>query len=99
MAGDCSHNTDPLKLVREGTAQDERSPKALDPAYAPVNERGVAHNMVFAQGYAGLLDYFDLANHKSGDWTPFFSSDVSVLLAVPAIEDVNAYKTQVQEWF
>lgn len=98
MAGDCSYNTDPLKLVREGTAQDERSPKALDPASAPVNERGVAHNMVFAQGYAGLLKYFDSAN-KESDWTLFFSSDVSVLLAVPAIEDVNAYKTHVQEWF
>jgi len=99
MAGDCSHNTDPLKLVREGTAQDERSPTALDPGYAPANERDLAHNMVFAQGYAGLLNYFDSTNTLSGDWTPFFSSDVSVLLAVPAIEDVNAYKTHLQEWF
>lgn len=96
---DCSHNTDPLKLVREGTDQDERSPKALDPAYAPVNDRGVAQNTVFAQGYAALLQYFDSGNNKAGDWTPFFGSDVSVLLAVPAIEDVNAYKTRVQEWF
>jgi hypothetical protein len=96
---ECSHNTDPLKLVREGTAQDERSPAALDPPYAPVNERGLPHNMVFAQGYAGLLNYFDSTNNVSGDWTPFFSSDVSVLLAVPAIEDINGYKTRVQEWF
>lgn len=96
--GDCSHNTDPLKLVREGTAQDERSPKALDPAYVPANERGLEHNMVFAQGYAGLLNYFNSNDAADGDWTSFFSSDVSVLLAVPAVEDVNAYKTQLQEW-
>ena len=43
---DCSQNTDPLKLVREGTSQDGRSAKALDQSYAPVNERTVAHNLV-----------------------------------------------------
>src|SRR5258707_12773046 len=97
--GDCLTNSDPLKLVREGTAQGERSPQALDPASAPVNEREPAHNMVFAQRYAALLKYFDRTDTQAGDWTPFFSGDISVQLAVPAIEDVNAYKTHVQEWF
>jgi hypothetical protein len=99
LPADCSQNTDPLKLVREGTDQDGRFPKALDPAYAPVNERGVAHNMVFAQSYTALLKYFDQAGGESGDWTPFFNDDVSVLLATPAIEDVQAYKTSTQSWF
>src|SRR6266446_236753 len=96
---DCSQNTDPLKLVREGTAQAARSPKALDPAYVPVNERGVAHNLVFAQNYAALLKYFDSTDTVAGDWTPFFNSDVCVLLAVPAIEDVETYKSNMQSWF
>src|SRR4030081_3918729 len=96
---DCSQNTDPLKLVREGTGQDGRSPKALDPAYAPVDERGAAHNMVFAQSYAALLKYFDSTDTESGNWIPFFNGVVSVLLAVPAIEDVETYKTSLQTWF
>ena len=29
----------------------------------------------------------------------FFNDDVSVLLAVPSIEDVDAYKNNVQTWF
>ena len=67
-----TENTDPLKLVREGTSQDGRLPEALDPAYAPVNERTVAHSMVFAQSYAALLKYFDEKNIATGDWAPFF---------------------------
>ena len=97
--GDCSQNTDPLKLVREGTGQDDRSPESLDPAYVPVNEHGLANSMVFAQGYSAFLKYFDQSDNPAGNWSPFFSNDVSVLLAVPAIEDVNDYKTSLQEWF
>lgn len=96
---DCPQNTNPLKLVREGTAQVARSPKALDPAYVSVNERGVAHNLVFAQNYAALLKYFDLTGAAVGDWTPFFNSDVSALLAVPAIEDIEEYTSNTQSWF
>src|SRR5262249_17054355 len=100
MATDCSHNTDPLKLVREGTRQDERLPDALDPAYAPVNARSVAHGMVFAGSYAALLKYFDeKTNAPAGSWVPFFSGDVSVQLAVAAVEDVEAYKASIQSWF
>src|SRR5687768_14639051 len=96
---DCSQNTDPLKLVREGTSQDGRAPAALAPEFAPVDERTPAHHVVFAQAYAGLIKYFDESNTESGDWSDFFSNDVSLLLAVPAIEDVEAYKTTLQSWF
>src|SRR6476660_3421597 len=99
MAEDCSQNTDPLKLVREGTGQDGRSPQALDPTYVPVDERGPAHNMGFAQSYAALLKNFDLTDPASGTWTPFFHRDVSVLLAAAVIEDVEAYKKNTQSWF
>ena len=64
---DCSQNTDSLKLVREGTSQHQRQLAALDPAYAPVNERKPAHGMVFAQSYAALLKYFDVTNSR-GDF-------------------------------
>lgn len=96
---DCSRDADPLKLVREGASQDERALPALDPASAPVNGRGVADNMVFAQSYASLLKYFDLTDAEAGDWSCFFNDDVSVLLAVASIEDVEAYQTNVQTWF
>ncbi|WEN13756.1 baseplate J/gp47 family protein [Rhodanobacter sp. AS-Z3] len=99
MTNDCSHNDDPLKLVREGTSQDERAPATLSPDAAPVDARTVAHDIVFAQGYAGLLRRYSAANVPDGDWRNYFGGDMAVPLAVAAIEDVDAYKVQVREWF
>src|SRR5690348_6740512 len=96
---DCAQNTDPLKLVREGTSQDGRLSSALEPSHAPVNEHGVKDGIVFAQGYAALLKYFNGQNLEDGDWTPFFGTDVSVPLAVAAIEDVESYKSNTLAWF
>src|SRR6266700_4833306 len=99
MTDDCSQNVDPLKLVREGTSQDGRASDALDPANAPTNARSVPHSIVFAQSYARFLKYFDVTNTVAGDWSAFFGGDVSVPLAVAAIEDVETYKTNTRSWF
>ncbi len=100
MADDCSHNTDPLKLVREGTSQDRRATAALDPATAPVNARGVADNIVFARNYAAGLKHYGPTNTiMPGGWRDFFSKDAAVPLAVAAIEDIESYKTAVRSWF
>src|SRR5438552_11976873 len=96
---DCSQNTAPLKVVREGTNQDQRLAAPLDPLYAPINERSVAYNMVFGQGYAALLKYFDATNTATGNWVRFFGNDVSVQLATVAIEDVSAYVANTKVWF
>jgi hypothetical protein len=94
---DCpQENRDLHKLIREGSSQDQRRPAALDPAYAPVDGRTPAHGMVFAERYAALLKYFSATNQAAGDWTPFFSEDLSVRLAAVAIEDVDAYKLRIK---
>lgn len=99
MAEDCSQNTDPLKLVREGTSQDDRVSSPLDPASAPVNARGVAENIAFALDYAKGLKHYDRNNVKDGEWSAWFGTDAAVPLAIAAIEDVDAYKTIVRSWF
>lgn len=97
---DCSQNTDPLKLTREGTSQDQRPAPALNPDYAPVNQRKPEHWMVFILAYARYLKYYDTEkNIVAGDWSAFFSKDVSVLLAMAAVQDVNQYKIKVKEAF
>ena len=98
-AADCSQNRDELRLVREGTSQDQRLSPALDPAYAPADERGVANDMVFAQAYSAFLQYYDAGNAPAGDWKPFFSGDLSVQLAVAAVQDVEYYKSNQKEFF
>jgi len=95
---DCTQNTDPLKLLRDGTSQEQRFAAALDPAYAPVNEHRPEHRIVFAQAYAAYLTYYDATNTVAGDWTPFFSADLSAQLAVAAVQDVAYYRQQVREY-
>ncbi len=95
---DCTHNTDPLKLVHDGTSQEQRFSAALEPTYAPVNEQLPEHQIVFAQAYSKLLKYFDASNIAVGDWSPFFSEDVSAQLAVVAVQDVAYYRQQIREY-
>lgn len=99
MANDCSRNDDPLKLVREGTSQADRAPKALSPASAPVDARTVAHDIVFARAYAAMLKRRDRSDAVAGDWTGYFGADPAVPLAIAAIEDVDAYTARTREWF
>lgn len=84
--------SDPHQLVRDGTGQHQRALPALDPAHVPVDERRPEDHMTFAAGYARHLSFHDLEGAHAGGWEPFFASDVSVLLAVAAIEDVSAYR-------
>lgn len=95
----CPQNTDSLKLIREGTSQEQRFSPALDPAYAPVDERTVAHRMVFAQAYAIYLKYYNSGNAWEGDWQGFFNKDVSALLAVAAVQDVDNYRSNIKGYF
>jgi len=99
MAENCSQNINPLKLVREGASQDDRVSAALDPASAPVNARGVADNIVFAQSYAKGLKHYDRNNLPDGNWGDYFGTEATVPLATAAIEDIDAYKTALRSWF
>lgn len=98
-SSDCKHNTDASRLMHEGSSQDLRVPMALDPGHVPVNERGPEYGLVFAKAYSAYLNYYDSNNSVTGDWQSFFDKDVSVLLAVAAIQDVDAYRSAVNACF
>jgi hypothetical protein len=98
-SGNCKQNTDPLKLVHEGTRQDQRFPAPLNPVYAPVDERRLEHALLFAKAYAGHLKFYDANNIVTGDWAPFFSRDVSAHLAIAAVQDIDYYKSSVKASF
>ena len=95
----CKQNSDPLKLIREGVNQDQRRSPALDPVYVPVNEHNAAHGMMFAQALSAFLRYFDSQNSENGTWSPFFSSDPSLRLAVCSVQNIDDYKTQIKSYF
>ena len=99
MPSNCTQNTDPLKLIREGTSQDQRFPPELAPTYVPVDERKPEHAMMFAKAYAKHLNFFGSQNTVTGNWEPFFSQDVSVQLAIAAVQDIDDYKNNVKASF
>lgn len=96
---DCQENTDPLKLIREGTSQQQRTIPALAPAYVPVNERTPAHEMVFAQAYARYLRFYNTSHLPLDHWQKIFTEDVSVQLALAAVQPVDQYQATVKEIF
>jgi baseplate J-like protein len=68
-------------LSRSGTNQRARVAKALDPEFVKVDERETADLIMFAQRLAPHLRYYGPDNIVDGDWTPFFSTDISAILA------------------
>ena len=96
---DCNQNTDPLKLVRDGVNQEQRLSAPLDPLYVPVNEHNEAHGMIFAQALSAFVNYFDTNNKENGTWTPFFSNDPSLRLAVASVQNLEDYKSQLKSYF
>ena len=96
---DCTQNRDPLKLIRDGVNQEQRLSEALDPLYAPVNEHNAAHEMMFTQALSAFVNYFDIDNKQNGTWTPFFSNDPSLRLAIASVQNLEAYKSQIKSYF
>ena len=56
---------------QDGTSQDGRYQKALDPEYVLVDERSIRDLLDFARKYSGELKYFNERNEPDGDWSGF----------------------------
>ncbi|MES2649717.1 MAG: baseplate J/gp47 family protein [Bacteroidota bacterium] len=91
----CSDKKTPLQ--RSGIARYERLLPGMQSGYVNVDEKTFADWIVFAKSFAQYLDYYELNGARSGDWTPFFSNDVSAVLGTIAIQDAAAYKRSIKE--
>lgn len=95
----CRKNSASSDLVREGRSQQERFSKALDTAYVSIDERKPEHLMVFAKANSAYLRYYDSSNIEVDDWLRFFGSDVSVIVAEAAIQNIDYYRIKVKGYF
>ncbi|MFH5833417.1 baseplate J/gp47 family protein [Halalkalibaculum sp. DA3122] len=84
-------------LVRDGVSQSRRMPEALDPAYAKVDERSLADLLEFVVRYAEELQYYQPDNIPSGDWRPFFSGDITSVIALLTVEDPTAFNPCIEK--
>lgn len=65
--------------------RDTRHLAALAPETAPIDARTPAQLMAQARAYARLLNFFDASGKAVADWSAFWDSDVSFLLAEAAV--------------
>jgi hypothetical protein len=98
MPLDCKEKLNPYRLKRDGVNQSQRLVAALNPDSVKVDEREIAHWMVFASRYAPYLSYFDKNNLLAGDWMAFFTGNPAAYLATAAVQDVEFYKTNLYEF-
>ena len=69
-------------IARPGQSQDERTPAALDPAYAPVDARTPAERLAETRRLAEHLRYYAFdPGQAAGDWQAFFPDHAGDLLA------------------
>ncbi|MCA9693549.1 MAG: hypothetical protein KC636_28395, partial [Myxococcales bacterium] len=82
---------DPPRLRRDGTSQAARSLPALDPAYAPVDERGPREWLAFTRQLARALRFHDPAQPGVElDWSGFVGEDVDLERVVAYMQDPDA---------
>ncbi|MEO6683646.1 MAG: hypothetical protein ABIN48_12565 [Ginsengibacter sp.] len=90
----CNCHKDDLK---DGSAQFSRYLKALDPSYAPIDDRSMEELLIYIKDYAARIRFFDipesqLSTDEPISWQEFFSKDMAVIAAAIRLTDVTAAK-------
>jgi hypothetical protein len=101
--GDCCncHN----EISRDGSGQLGRYLKALDPTYAPVDDRSIEDLLVFAKRYANQIRFYDIpesnvdneSDKSKISWREFFRRDMAVIAASISLTDTAQIKKDYDE--
>ena len=77
----------PLKN-RAGSSQGNRSPEALSPAYAPIDDKTLGDRLFLISKYASLINYYEIQKdpenkeyQQADNWTDFFENSLPFKLA------------------
>ena len=91
---DCSENKNPLQ--RSGTSQLQRQLRGLEGDYVNIDEKEYDSWIVFATQFARYIKYFGASDTEAGNWTPFFTEDVSAVLGSIAVQQVEVYRQDIK---
>ena len=81
--------------TREGVTQAMRLIAALDPKSAPIDEKTLADDLVFASNLAQVIPFYDNSNRENENWSPFFEdSQVFVKYALISADYAEAKERQ-----
>ncbi|HEU4553924.1 MAG TPA: hypothetical protein VFS25_13870 [Chitinophaga sp.] len=92
-------------INRDGSGQLGRYLKALDPGYAPVDDRSFEDLLVFAKRYAAQIRFYDIPASQVEDdtpaaqvsWREFFRHDMAVIAASIGTIDLAQIKKDYDE--
>ncbi|HMK26191.1 MAG TPA: hypothetical protein VK483_09195 [Chitinophagaceae bacterium] len=94
----CTEHKNPLQNT--GTSQSQRLLDGLNKSkFALVDEKNFTDWIVFANAFAAFINYYHFSNTVTGNWQPFFSSDVSAQLGNVAVQNIDRYRIEINERF
>ncbi len=76
MAGDMNR-----LVVRDGWSQTARLRPALQEGYFRLDEMPFADLLAMAAEFARLVKFYKIDHKVDGDWSPYFSADVTIVIA------------------
>lgn len=79
-------------LRRTGTAQPDREIAERAADHFHLDERDVADLILFGRRFARHINYYEPGGALAGDWSSFFDSDVSAILAAIARLPVDPFR-------
>jgi|GEM_PF-374670 len=92
------------EIMRDGSGRLGRYLKALDPAYAPVDDRSIEELLVFTKKYANQIRFYDVSGGDNGNgqnivtsWREFFRRDIAVIVASVAMTDLAQIRKDYDE--
>lgn len=88
------------EMISDGSGRLSRYLRALDPTYAPLDDRSLEELMTFIKGYATRIRFYDVPESKIADgvppekvsWENFFKTDVAVIAAAVMQSDTQVMK-------
>lgn len=88
--------------IRDGSGSLSRYLHALDPSYAPIDNRSLQELLVFIQKYAAKIRFYDIPESKIDDgippekvsWENFFKKDMAVIAASIGTTDIEEIKKE-----
>lgn len=99
MSKDCNTTRNEFRIEHNGTAQNVRLPEALGDDYVRIDERDFADWLVFARSYAKLIDFYNLQDQSVGDWTSFWSVNVTTAVANLVAARVDWFREETRLLF
>jgi hypothetical protein len=89
----------------DGSGQLGRYLKALDPTYAPIDDRSIEDLLLFAKRYAGQIRFYDIPENNINNgikpekvsWREFFRRDMAVIASSIAVLNITNIKKEYDE--